>query len=115
MNLFHTGKTCPQCGETTRRTVACPWCQRPVNIEEKPKEFVERAIQQIWFAGGLIAMMAVCIVGFGIASFLVCLPFAFLWWLLNHFGAFWFCIALTALVMILWFIGFIRYRGKTVR
>ena len=55
----------------------------PVTIEEKPKEFVERAIQQIWFAGGLIAMTAVCVVGFGIGSFLICLPFALVWWLLK--------------------------------
>ena len=83
----------------------------PVIIEEKPKEFVERAIQQIWFAGGLIAMTAVCVVGFGIGSFVVALPFGLAFWLLKDVSAFWFWIALVTVVMILWLVG-IRNRAK---
>jgi hypothetical protein len=57
------------------RTVACPWCKGLVSIEEEPKDFVGRAVDQIWFAGGLIAMMIVCTIGFAVASCLVCLPY----------------------------------------
>ena len=71
MSLFHTGKMCPQCGEIKPRTVVCPQCHGPVTIEDEPKPFVQRANEQIWFAGGLIAMMIVCAVGFAVASCLL--------------------------------------------
>jgi hypothetical protein len=65
------------------RTVACPRCKGPVTIEEEPKDFVDRAVDQIWFAGGMIAMLVVCVVGFGVASCLVCVPFWLVWCLIT--------------------------------
>jgi len=100
-----TEKRCPQCGEIKPRTVACPWCRGPVPITEEPKHFVERAIEQIWFAGGLVAMIVACLIGFGVCSVVVCLPFALAWWLLKDVSASWFWIGLVALVAILWLIG----------
>ena len=84
MSLFHTGKMCPQCGELKPRTVVCPSCHGPVTIEEEPKPFVQRAIEQIWFVGGLIAMMIVCTIGFAVASSLLSAALLGFYWLLSR-------------------------------
>jgi hypothetical protein len=48
------------------------------------KSFVDRAIEQIRFAGGLVAVMIVCGIGFAVASYLTCLVVLGLYWLLSR-------------------------------
>ena len=50
----------------------------------RKKELVERVIDKIWFAGGLIAMMIVCTIGFAVASFLVSGVLLGFYWLLSR-------------------------------
>jgi hypothetical protein len=57
----------------------------PCTCEDAPKKnLVDRAVEQIWFAGGLIAMMIVCTIGFAVASCLGCLALLGIYWLLSR-------------------------------
>jgi hypothetical protein len=105
-------KECPLCGDIRPRTVACPWCHREVTIAEEPKDFAERAIEQIFFAGGMFAMIAVCLVGLYIAFIVVCLPFGLAFWLLKDVSALWCEIGFLAVLVVLGLVGFINNRGK---
>lgn len=53
-------------------------------MTDKPSNFLERVGEQIWFAGGLLASMAVIAIGFGLASYLLSWAYLGLLWLFSR-------------------------------